>query len=152
MVQSVRDVPHRKSYTLKHKQSTVHAVWAMVANQQATNIASACRHLNIDRRLFYRWKSLLEGDGKAQGETSGSASDYGETSDNCNTSVVSVAPVVSSKNLLRGLLRSLHPGRLGMLASHDPALLQFVFEFCEQGIQVTTRIVGKFAEKIMPNF
>ena len=43
-------------------------------------------------------------------------------------------------------------GRLGMLASHEPALLQFVFEFCEQGIQVTTRMVRKFAEKIVPNF
>ena len=152
MVQSVRDVPHRKSYTLKHKRSTVCAVQAMVANQQATNIASACRHLNVDRRLFYRWKSLLEGDGKAQGETSGCASDYGETSDSCNTSVVSVAPVASSKNLLRGHLRTLHPGRLGMLASHEHALMRFVFEFCEQGIQVTTRMVRKFAEKIVPDF
>ncbi len=152
MVPSVRTVPHRKSYTLKHKRTTVRAVRAMVANQQATNIASACKHLNIDSHLFYRWKCLLEVDGKAQGETSGSASDYGETSDSCNTSVVSVAPVASSKNVYHGHLRSLHPGRLGMLASHEPALLQFVFEFCEQGIQVTTRMVRKFAVKIVPNF
>ena len=81
MVQSVRDVPHRKSYTLKHKRSTVRAIRAMVANQQATDIASACRILNVDRRLFYRWKCLLEGDGIAQGETSGSASDNRETSE-----------------------------------------------------------------------
>ncbi len=141
----------RKSYTLKHKRSTVHAVRAMVANQQATNIASACRHLNVDQCLFYRWNSLLEEFGKAQGEMSGSASDYGETSDTCKTSVVSVAPVASSKILLRGHLRSLHPGRLGMLASHEPALLRLLFEFCEQGIQVTTRMVRKFAEMFMPN-
>ena len=152
MVPSVRNVPHRKSYTLKHKRSTVRAVRAMVPNQQATNIASACRHHNVDRCLFYRWKSLLEGNGKTQDETSGSASDFGETSDSCNTSVVSVAPVASSKNLLCGHLRSLHPNRLGMLASHEPALLQFVFEFHEQGIHVTTRMVRKFAEKIVPNF
>ncbi len=152
MVPSLRNVPHHKSSTLKHKLSTVHAIRAMVANQQATNIASACRHLNVDRRLFYRWKSLLEGDGKAQVETSGSVSDNGEPSDSCNTSVVSVAPVASSKNLLRGHLRSLHPGRLGMLPSHEPALMRFVFEFCEQGIQVMTRMVRKFAKKIMPNF
>ncbi len=152
MVPSVRTVIHCKSCTLRHKWSTVHAIQAMVANQQATNIASACRHLKVDWHLFYRWKSLLEGDGKAQGETSVSASDNGETSDSCNTSVVSVAPVASSKNLFCGHLRSLHLGRLGMLASHEPALLQFVFEFCEQGVQVTTRMVRKFAEKIVPNF
>ncbi len=78
MVPSVRTVPHRKSYTLKHKRSTVCAVQAMVANQQATNIASARGHLNVDRRLFYRWKCLLEEDGKAQGEMPGNASDSGK--------------------------------------------------------------------------
>ena len=48
MVQSVRDVPHRKSYTLKYKRSTVRAIRAMVANQQATDIASACRDRNFN--------------------------------------------------------------------------------------------------------
>ena len=72
----------------------------MVANQQATDIASACRDLNVDQHLFYRWKCLLEGDGKAQGETSGSASDNRGTSDSTNTTVVSVAPVSSLKNVL----------------------------------------------------
>ena len=117
MVPSVRNVPYCKSYTLKHKWSTICAVRAIIANQQATNIASMCRHLNIDSHLFYRLKSLLEGEGKTQGETSGSASDSGETADSCNTSVVSVAPMASSKNLLCGHLWSLHPGRLGVLVT-----------------------------------
>ena len=60
---------------------------------------------------------------------SGSASDSGEAADDCIMSVVSVAPMASLKNLLGGHLRSLLPGRLGMLASHEPALLQFVFDF-----------------------
>ena len=152
MVPSVRNAPDCKSYTLKHKRSTVHAIRAMVANQQATDIASAYRDLNVDRRLFYRWKCLLEGDGKAQGETSGSASDNRGTLDSINTTVVSVAPVSSLKNVLHGHLHTLHPGRLGMLSSHEPELLQFIFEFREQGIQVTTRMVRKFAEKIVPDF
>ena len=141
-----------KSYTIKHKRSTVHAIWELVDSQQATNIASACRHLNVDRRHFYRWKKLLEGEGKPQGETSGSTSDSGEATDSSNMSVVSVASLISSKKLLRGHLRTLHPGRLGMLASHEHALMRFVFEFHEQGIQVTTRMVRKFAEKIVPDF
>ena len=61
-------------------------------------------------------------------------------------------PVSSLKNVLHGHLRTLHPGRLGMLSSHEPELLRFIFEFREQGIQVTTRMVRKFAEKIVPNF
>ena len=54
--------------------------------------------------------------------------------------------------MLHGHLQTLHLGRLGMLSSHEPELLQFIFEFREQGIQVTTRMVRKFAEKIVPNF
>ena len=42
----------RKSYTIKHKRSTVRAVWELVDSQQATNIASACRHLNVNRCHF----------------------------------------------------------------------------------------------------
>ncbi len=53
----------RKLYTIKHKRSTVRAVCELLDSQQATNIASACRHLNVNRRHFYRWKKLLEGEG-----------------------------------------------------------------------------------------
>ncbi len=131
MVPSVRTVIHRQSYTLKHKRSTVCTVLTLVANHQATNIPSVCRHLNVNHRLFYRWTSLLEGEGKTQGETSGSASDSGETADSCKTSVVSVAPMASSKKLSRGHLRSFLLGRMGMLASHKPVLFCFFFEFQE---------------------
>ena len=87
-----------------------------------------------------------------QGEMPGSTSDYGGTADSSNTSVVSVAPMASSKIVLHGHLWTLHLGRLGMLASHKPSLLQFVFEFCKQGIQVTTRMIRKFAETVVPDF
>ncbi len=68
----------RKSYTLKLKRSTIHAIPAIVANQQASNIAFSCRHLKVDHCLLYRWKCLLEGEGNTQGEMSGSTSDSGK--------------------------------------------------------------------------
>ena len=47
-----------------------------------------------------------------------------------------------------GNIWSLHLGTTIILALNDMDLLHF-FEHCEQGIQITTRMVRKFAEKTL---
>ena len=49
-----------KSYTIKHKRMTVRAVTAMVA--AGTSISSACNLASVERRLFYRWKRVVQGE------------------------------------------------------------------------------------------
>ena len=58
----------------------------------------------------------------------------------------------STRKFLSGSLRSLHPGKTSILASKTTPLLRWIFEHCEQGLQVTTRMVRKVAEDIVPNF
>ena len=109
----------RKSYTIKHKRMSVCVVDDMVASGH--NIITACKHANIQRSLFYRWKKLLKKDRQT-----------------------------TTEKKVPGHLRSLHQGRASILAPKENELLMFIFERCEQGIQVTARMVWKFAEKIMP--
>ena len=44
----------RKSYTLKHKRSTVRAVEAFLSS--GVSIDEACALACVERRVFYRWK------------------------------------------------------------------------------------------------
>ena len=62
-----------------------------------------------------------------------------------------VLPTMSTK-LLLGNLRSLHDGRISILAPIEENVLRFLFEYREQGIQVTTKMVRKFVEQRMPDF
>ncbi len=57
-----------------------------------------------------------------------------------------------SSKLLIGKIRKNHSGRNSSLAPIENVLLWYVFENCEQGIQVTTRMVRKYAEKNCPRF
>lgn len=47
---------------------------------------------------------------------------------------------------------SLHLGKVSILTVQETELVWFIFEFREQVIQVTTRMVRKFAENIQPEF
>ena len=41
-----------KSYTIKHERTTICQIEALIA--AGSNIASACRQVNIDRSVFYQ--------------------------------------------------------------------------------------------------
>ena len=76
----------------------------------------------------------------------------------CNMPLTDVTPVttaiikLSTRKFFSGNLRSLHPGKSSILASKTTPLLRWIFEHREQGVQVTTRMVRKVAEDIVPNF
>ena len=81
----------------------------------------------------------------------------------CNMPMTDVTPVMtemqhltgilsSTRKFFSGNLRSLHPGKSSILASKTTPLLRWIFEHREQGVQVTTRMVRKVAEDIVPNF
>ena len=115
----------RKLYTIKHKRMTVHAVSAMVV--AGTSISSACNLASVKRRLFYRWKRVVQEEkdthpkkAKAAQVTSVSVItapvDLNMNPGTIITGVAStVLPTVSTK-LLLGNLRSLHDGRIIILA------------------------------------
>ena len=60
-----------------------------------------------------------------------------------------LVPMVVAKTI-SGQVRSLHPGRVSILAPKKMQLLRWLFEQCKQGLQVTTRLVQKVAEKLVP--
>ena len=76
----------------------------------------------------------------------------------CNMPLTDVTPVTTAiimlptRKFFSGNLRSLHPGKSSILASKTTPLLRWIFEHREQGVQVTTRMVRKVAEDIVPNF
>ena len=146
----------RKSYTIKHKRMTICAVTAMVA--AGTSISSACNLASVERRLFYRWKRVVQGEkdthpkkAKAAQATSVSAITAPVDQD-MNPGITGVASTVMYTKLLLGNLRSLHEGRISILAPIENDVLRFLFEYREQGIQVTTKMVRKFVEQRMPEY
>ena len=76
----------------------------------------------------------------------------------CNMPFTDVTPVTTAiimlptRKFFSGNLRSLHPGKSSILTSKTTPLLRWIFEHREQGVQVTTRMVRKVAEDIVPNF
>ncbi len=54
----VHEPVHHKAYTIKHKRTTVCDVDELVAS--GLTLSSACDHAGVARRLFYKWKKLLE--------------------------------------------------------------------------------------------
>ncbi len=129
VTQSTREFS-RKSYTLRHKRLTVHGVENHVAS--GMSIKEACALERVERRVFYRWKktlNLLKDNDDAAGETRESE---------------------QVKKTYHGHLRSLHHGRVSMLAPKKMQLLRWIFEQREQGVQVTSRAVRKVAERMIP--
>ena len=146
----------RKSYTIKHKRMTVRAVTAMV--EAGTTISSACNLASVERRQYYRWKRVVLGEKdthpkKAKATQATSVSAITEPVDqDMNPGITGVASTVMYTKLLLGNLRSLHEGRISILAHIENDVMRFLFEYREQGIQVTTKMVRKFVEMLMPDF
>jgi len=110
----------RKSYTIKHKRMTVRAVTAMV--EAGTPISSACNLASVEQRQYYRWKRVVLGEknthpkkAKAAQATSVSAITAPVDQD-MNPGITGVASTVMYTKLLLGNLRSLHKGRISILA------------------------------------
>ena len=59
--------------------------------------------------------------------------------------------IIWSSKLLCGKIRKNHSGRKSVLALVEKVLLWYVFENCKQGIQVTPRMVKKYAVKKLPS-
>ena len=69
----------------------------------------------------------------------------------CEITVVPpvVVPMTVAK-ITNGHARSLNTRRVSFLAPKKMQLLHWLFEQCEQGLQVTTQLVQKVAEKLVP--
>ena len=130
----------RKSYTIKHKRMTVRDVAARVA--AGSSVSFACSLASVERRQYYRWKRVVLGEKDTHPKQAKTSQD---------TSPATLMPTMSTK-FLHGNLRSLNEGRMSILAPIEMDLLRFLFEYREHGIQVTTKMVRKFVEKVMPEF
>ena len=69
---------------------------------------------------------------------------------NSSNKVTGLGAAMLSTKLLHGNLRSCNQGKMSILVHKEVELLWFLFEHHKQGIQVTTKMVWKFAEKLMP--
>jgi hypothetical protein len=116
----------RKSYEFKEKRATVLKVNALVAGRFSHH--KACRYVGIPTLYYRRWVKLLE-----KVDTISAGDSY-----------------VSNK--LTATARKLHSGRKSILTEIAPQLKQFILIMCEQGIQVTNRMVGREASRILPAF
>ena len=141
----------RKSYTLKHKRSTVRAVEAFISS--GVSIVEACALGCIERHVFYRWKKTLSHLENAADNVIVEVTTEMPVENEATFEIAVVPPVVVPMvvaKTINGHVRSLHPGRVSILAPKKMQLLHWLFEQCEQGIQVTTRLVQKVAEKLVP--
>ena len=59
-------------------------------------------------------------------------------------------PIIWWSKLLIGKTRKNHSGRKSFIYPVEKDLLQYVFNNCEQCIQVTTMLVRKHAKKLLP--
>ncbi len=146
-----------KSYTMKHKQMIICAILAIVAAD--SSISSACNLASVERHQYYRWKRvvLIEKDTHPKKAKASQATLFNITTapvdNNMNPGNIitglgaTVLPTMSTKFLHRNL-RSLNEGRMSILIPIEMDLLQFLLEYCEQRIQITTNMV----RKVMPEF
>ena len=67
-----------------------------------------------------------------------------------NNTVTGLAPADLSQKFLHRNVWSLNLGKMSILAPKEVKLLQFIFEHCKQGINVTTRMVRIFSKKQLP--
>ena len=129
----------RKSYTLKHKQSTVHAVEAFLSS--GVSIDEACALGCVEMCVFYRWKKTLshlkDGADNVTVEVATEMPVENEATFEIAVVPSVVVPMVVAKTI-KGHVRSLHPGRVSILAPKKMQLLHWLFEQREQGLQVTT--------------
>ncbi len=140
-----------KSYTLKHKQSTVHAVEAFLSS--GVSIDEACALVRVERCVFYMWEKTLshlkDGADNLTVEVATEMPVENEATFEITVVPPVVVPMIVAK-IINGHVRILYPGRVSILAPKKMQLLCWLFEQCKQGLQVTTRLVRKVAEKLVP--
>ena len=144
----------RKSYTLKHKRSTVRAVETFLSS--GVSIDEACALGCVERRVFYRWKKTLSHlkDGTDNVTVEVTTEMPVENEATFEIAVVPtpvLVPMVVAKTI-SGQVRSLHPGRVSILAPKKIQLLHWIFEQCKQGLKETTRLVKKWQRNSSPSF
>ena len=119
----------RKSYTLKHKRSKVRAVEAFLSS--GVSIDKACAFGCVERHVFYRWKKTLSHlkDGADNVTVEVATEMHVENEATFEIAVVPpvVVPMVVAKTI-NGQVRSLHPGRVSILAPKKMQLLCWLFE------------------------
>ena len=108
----------------------------------------------VERRVFYRWKKTLSHlkDGTDNVTVEVTTEMPVENEATFEIAVVPtpvLVPMVVAKTI-SGQVHSLHPGRVSILAPKKMQLLRWLFEQREQGLQVTTRLVRKVAENLVP--
>ena len=117
----------RKSYELKDKRHIVQQIDGLVAGGFCSR-RKACAAVGIRPLYYTRWKKVLE------------------KADELNSSTEFV-PYNT-----RGTSRKIHPGRESVLAQVKEQLRAFTFKLCEQGVQVTNRMVMREAGRLLPTF
>ena len=131
----------------------VRAVEAFLSS--GVSIDEACALGCVERRVFYRWKKTLSHlkDGTDNVTVEVTTEMPVENEATFEIAVVPtpvLVPMVVAKTI-SGQVRSLHPGRVSILAPKKMQLLHWLFEQREQGLQVTTRLVQKVAENLVPD-
>jgi len=116
----------QKSYEIKDKRNYVQRVDELVSTGFSRR--KACMGLGIPLLYYSRWKKLIE---KVDAINSGTE----------------FVPYNT-----KGTSRKIHPGRASVLVQVKQQLQQFMFRLCEQGVQVTNRIVLREAARLLPDF
>jgi hypothetical protein len=121
-------------------------------------INEACSLACVEKRVFYRWKKTLGvlkncADNTTVGVVADMPVEDEATLENAVVPPFVVPPAVVPMTVVKlntGHARSLNTGRVSFLAPKKMQLLRWIFEQREQGLQVTTRLVRKVAEKLLP--
>ena len=116
----------RKSYEIKTKRCFVQTIDELVSCGETLD--AACAHVRITPLYYRRWKTLLT------------------KVDNVNATDEFVAYNT------KGTARKIHQGRTSVLSAIRPELKSFMFKIRAQGIQLTNRMVGREAARILPVF
>lgn len=116
----------RKSYELKEKRFVVQQIDALISVGHSRR--NACQILGIPTLYYRRWKQLIS-----------KVFDVNSTNE-----------FVSYNT--KGTARKIHPGRPSALSVIRPQMKEFVSSIRERGIQLTNRMMGREASRILPSF
>jgi len=116
----------RKSYDFKTKRVFVQTIDMLVSSGKSCR--ASCAFVGIPPLYYHRWKRLLT-----------KVDDVNATEEFAAYST-------------KGTTRRPHHGRTSVLAAIHPELEAFMFMICEQGIQLTNRMVEQEAVRILPVF
>ena len=118
-----------KSCTLKHKRSTIRAVEAFLSS--GVRIDKVCTLGCVERRVFYRWKKTLSHLKDEADNVIVEVATEMPVENEATFEIAVVPPVVLSMivaKFINGHVRSLHPGRVSILAPKKMQLLRWLFE------------------------